>query len=136
MLDENFPYYKNYCTICNETAYSFILQTSHICESCKINQDRNISKNIKELKRLIKKIVAKKSKPYLYKGSQYNLSHRRVYTAIKRGDILKSAECSACGANKNVVAHHDDYLKPLEIRWLCSKCHFLWHKKNGNGLNK
>ena len=30
---------------------------------------------------------------------------------------------------------HDDYAKPLSVRWLCGKCHTAWHQENGEGLN-
>ena len=30
---------------------------------------------------------------------------------------------------------HDDYDKPLIVRWLCRMCHCKWHKANGEGAN-
>jgi len=56
--------------------------------------------------------------------------------AVRKGVIIPEP-CEICGAfgqmrdGKNKVqAHHDDYNKPLEIRWLCQKCHHEWHKYN------
>src|SRR5690606_109968 len=37
--------------------------------------------------------------------------------AIRSGHLLKQP-CEVCGKMK-VDAHHDDYAKPLEVRWLC-----------------
>ena len=42
--------------------------------------------------------------------------------------------CEKCG-NDKTHAHHDDYLKPLNVRWLCAACHCAWHKENGSGKN-
>lgn len=51
-----------------------------------------------------------------------------VSSALRRG-ILKKQPCEVCG--KRVVdAHHDDYTKPLEVRWLCRTCHLQWHQHN------
>ena len=36
--------------------------------------------------------------------------------------------CEICGATK-VDAHHDDYTKPSEVRWLCRKHHNEHHRK-------
>jgi predicted DNA-binding protein YlxM (UPF0122 family) len=56
--------------------------------------------------------------------------------AIQRG-ILVRQPCEVCGANgtfadgrSEVQAHHDDYSKPLAVRWLCQKHHHEWHKEN------
>ena len=36
--------------------------------------------------------------------------------------------CEICGAER-VHAHHEDYNKPLEVRWLCPKHHRARHKE-------
>jgi hypothetical protein len=46
---------------------------------------------------------------------------------IKSGKLIKG-KCEVC-ADINVEAHHDDYDKPMDIRWLCKKHHMAHHKK-------
>lgn len=51
-----------------------------------------------------------------------------VNNALKNGRIRKS-DCEECQSNESVQAHHDDYSKPLQVRWLCIKCHNILHRK-------
>ena len=60
-------------------------------------------------------------------------AHGIVAYAIKQGRLVKQP-CDVCGS-KDVHAHHDDYLKPLNVRWLCSAHHSQWHRDNGEGKN-
>jgi ribosomal protein S27AE len=53
------------------------------------------------------------------------LAHSAVQRAIKRGDLTPQP-CSECGAAVS-LAHHDDYERRLEVRWLCDRHHRLWH---------
>jgi hypothetical protein len=53
------------------------------------------------------------------------LARGKVYLAIKRG-ILKRLPCESCGAKKS-HGHHHDYAKPLDVHWLCLKCHLKEH---------
>jgi hypothetical protein len=60
-------------------------------------------------------------------------AHGIVNRAIRAKKLFKEP-CEIC--NKlNVHAHHDDYEKPLNVRWLCSEHHHAWHIENGEGLN-
>jgi hypothetical protein len=52
----------------------------------------------------------------------------------KRAGNLHECPCEICGSTC-VVAHHDDYDKPLNVRWLCQSHHKQWHVKYGEGLN-
>lgn len=59
-----------------------------------------------------------------------------VNNAIKDGKLCKPANCSNCGRGDCVIhGHHDDYAKPLDVRWLCAQCHQQWHQENGPGVN-
>ncbi len=39
---------------------------------------------------------------------------------------IKRGFCQACHKKKG-IAHHPDYSKPLQIIWLCRKCHSKVH---------
>lgn len=60
-------------------------------------------------------------------------AHRAVNDGIRYGKI-KPQPCQQCGISQ-AVAHHDDYLQPLKIRWLCPKHHAEWHRINGKAAN-
>ncbi len=50
-----------------------------------------------------------------------NRAYNAVRYALKSGKIKKMA-CFYCG-KKKVEAHHDDYSKLLDVKWMCFKCH-------------
>ncbi len=59
-----------------------------------------------------------------------------VGNAVRDGIIKKGACCEICKCNPTRLhGHHDDYAYPLDVRWLCPKCHKQWHAKNGEGKN-
>lgn len=56
-----------------------------------------------------------------------------VSRAIKLG-VMRREFCEVCGDEAH--AHHDDYAKPYEVRWLCKPHHQEWHAANGPGKNR
>ena len=58
-----------------------------------------------------------------------------VCNAVRDGRLDKATRCSCCGSDGRLHGHHDDYEKPLIVRWLCAACHHEWHGKHGQGLN-
>jgi len=43
--------------------------------------------------------------------------------AVRAGKVIRPTNCSKCGKIQKITAHHDDYSKPLQVRWLCLECH-------------
>lgn len=44
-----------------------------------------------------------------------------VNNAVRKGRLLRQP-CERCGWSP-AEAHHDDYSRPLDVRWLCFRCH-------------
>ena len=73
-------------------------------------------------------------KEYRKKFPKKYRAHQMVRYAIKSGS-LHPEPCIECQRTEGAHAHHGDYEKPLNIRWLCPPCHKQWHVKNGEGKN-
>jgi transposase-like protein len=56
-------------------------------------------------------------------------AHIAVGNAVSAGRLVKPSACETCAAECNPHGHHDDYSKPLVVRWLCGPCHRAWHRK-------
>jgi len=57
-------------------------------------------------------------------ASKYPEKYKARYflrNAVQRGLIVKG-NCEVCGT-EDVESHHDDYSKPLEVRWFCHQHH-------------
>lgn len=74
-----------------------------------------------------------------YRGGAKSSSrvHNITEIALEKGILIRKIKCDQCGdipvfanGRTGIEAHHDDYNKPLSVRWLCKKCHFEWHKNN------
>lgn len=63
--------------------------------------------------------------------------HDIVEKAILYGKLIRPIKCECCGCENimadgrsGIQAHHNDYDKPLDVIWLCQRCHHNWHKNN------
>lgn len=60
--------------------------------------------------------------------------HVELGNAIRDGRIVPATRCEDCGHDFSEFrreAHHDDYSKPLDVRWLCALCHGRRHRMEG-----
>lgn len=57
-----------------------------------------------------------------------------INNAVRDGKIFKKP-CEICGEHK-VQAHHYDYSRPLEVKWMCIYHHSQWHKMNRDKLRR
>ena len=55
-------------------------------------------------------------------------AYRAVALARSRGDLVPGP-CEQAGPDCKgyICAHHEDYRKPLDVRWFCSRHHRLHH---------
>lgn len=51
---------------------------------------------------------------------------RSILNHYLRDKKIDRPTCELC--NKPAEAHHDDYSKPLDVKWLCFRHHRLYHK--------
>lgn len=49
-------------------------------------------------------------------------ARQAVARALRFGRLRKEP-CLICGTIENLQAHHEDYDKPLEVKWYCDKHH-------------
>jgi len=75
-----------------------------------------------------KMAIRRSSLSFIAHNPLKHAAHILVGNAI-RGGRLQRHPCEVCGVEK-AQAHHDDYGKPLDVRWLCTTHHAEWHKHN------
>ena len=62
------------------------------------------------------------------RNPQKAAAHTLILWAIRSGVIKKPEKCEECKKNNKLEGHHLDYLKPLEVIWLCKSCHSKKHR--------
>lgn len=62
---------------------------------------------------------------YVRRYPEKYAAHVAVSNAVRDGILVKQP-CEVCG-RAEVEAHHDDYSKPLTVRWLCKEHHMEHH---------
>lgn len=54
-------------------------------------------------------------------------AHAALRSGVRRG-LVTPQPCEVCG-DETSEGHHDDYDKPLEVRWLCRRHHKRLHAR-------
>jgi hypothetical protein len=63
-------------------------------------------------------------KTHRLSGESLARARARSYagTYYRRGKLMRPDTCADCSAPPEEM-HHEDYSKPLEVTWLCCRCH-------------
>ena len=103
------------CVKCNNPLEPQRVGKHSYCLSCHASNMRKVRPKHKDLKPL----------------AEFKANARGYANAYLNKGVFKKCECSKCG-NPKAEKHHHDYSKPLEITWLCRKCHLDHHKQLDN----
>lgn len=104
------------------------------CLSCKRQREKrwreaNSEKRKEQIKRSKLKnpeTVKRANRAYRERYPERTKAQGILYYAIKCGHVAKPNRCEKCGKpckSRELDAHHHDYDKPLDVRWLCRQCH-------------
>ncbi|MEE9117819.1 MAG: hypothetical protein V3U02_04390 [Calditrichia bacterium] len=88
---------------------------------CKECQNKAVSRYLKTDKGKISR--SKANKAYRVNNPLKMKSHDMVDRALKTGKLIKPNICDECTKKRKLEGHHKDYSKPLDVQWLCKKCH-------------
>ena len=100
---------------------------THTCHKCK--SDRCKSGNP------IRFAAKNKRKRQKYeKANPVKIAAQKELNQAVAGGLVEKKPCEVCH-KEGAEAHHDDYSKPLDVRWLCSEHHSEWHRINGRAIN-
>lgn len=108
------------CSICRfGFAYFDGIDGKPICIPCFLHEPSE-HEPVRKFKR--ERLPYKRTNPDKY------TAHRIVALARDSG-LLKAKPCEVCGAQYGIHAHHEDYSKPLDVKWLCVKHHGEHHAR-------
>jgi transposase-like protein len=107
------------------------------CKSCLKIRDKNRENDQRREKRRLYQKTENGKIAHKKAMQNYNHNYPLKYAAhiitrnyIRDKKLKQEYVCSVCNSDKKIEAHHDDYTKPLEVRWLCECCHKEWHRTN------
>ena len=96
---------------------------------------RERAKKVSEYKNRLRKenpekfdsVFHKARKNYRKNHHDKCLAHEKLQYALDTGKVIRPNKCSMCGVECIPQGHHYDYSKPLDVIWLCAKCHSRIH---------
>lgn len=111
-------------------------RTCKVCRCALVRERRRTNPAVQEYDRKRgNRQSAETTRAYRLANPQKYKATNAVNNAVRDGRLFKLSECEDCSSDLQVEGHHDDYSKPLEVRWLCSRCHSIWHAEYGEALN-
>lgn len=123
------------CTRCGETKpieeYRMQRATkdgkSYWCKECFYfyNKGRKLTPGVRAER-------AARRRQWVEKYHEQRHAYNIIRSAFENGALVRGP-CEVCGGPRT-DAHHDDYSKPLEVRFLCRKHHGEAHSKTSKAI--
>jgi hypothetical protein len=132
---KNSTVYMNKCKECTKKAVKKYraenLEKVKEYDRNRPNKDDRVLKNKERLRSdpIAKQKNDKQRADWIKKNSVKRNAHQKLARAVLKGIIIRKFECEKCQSTIHVEAHHEDYEKPLDVIWLCSKCHHERHRE-------
>ena len=73
-----------------------------------------------------REVVKRNSSAWSKRNPEKVRARLLVAEAIRRGELVRG-RCADCGVRRGIQGHHEDYSRPLEVTWLCVRCHSQRH---------
>lgn len=67
---------------------------------------------------------------------EWGSAHNALYFAVKRGEIVRPDKCQVCDKESPRIEghHYKGYDRPLDVQWLCRRCHSAAHSQAARSL--
>lgn len=134
--------YKRICNKCGKEKFLIdfykdktrLLGRSYVCRFCDNERRRILAATSQGLlkSKTYQRSEQGKIARRLWQKREYwinrhkHTARKMVEAMVKSGDIIKKP-CEVCGKERS-LAHHPNYAKPLEVKWLCQKHHSEIHR--------
>jgi len=124
-------YYKNNPAICLAKHERWAKRNpKNILENQRAYYHRNKERILDKIRESRKANGYASTKAYRKRNRQKIECHNFVRLALRFGQLIQLDHCQRCKNKCVPQAHHQDYTKPLEVLWLCRKCHGEEHRTN------
>lgn len=98
----------------------------------KLKETRLIARTYQKMRREktpeAKEKIEQRRKEYRASNPDRRIAWQKVSNSVAYERLHSPPECQSCGSKVRLHAHHPDYSKPLEVKWLCPLCHFAVHR--------
>jgi hypothetical protein len=100
-----------------------------VCKPCHIEANRRSALRHPETRAAAaarRPREARLARSYAWKAANRDKvrAHDKVLKALRSGKLTRPDRCERCGdEERQIVAHHEDFARPLDVVWLCVPCH-------------
>jgi len=79
--------------------------------------------------------MARAREKWLLANAEKRACHVILNNAVRDGRLVKPEACQICAATEcRIEGHHYDYARPLDVTWVCRKCHTEIHRQEDERL--